>query len=162
MAVVPLTCGVTPTFTDEPVVVKVATSAVTFVPKGTVTAMLVPVITPVAAGVVKPKAVISFAGFGPNVTVTVYVFVEASAAVTVYVTGLVKSFGVVPLTCVVAPTLTNEPVVVKVATSAVTFVPKGTVTAMLVPLIKPIDDWAVKLKAVISFAGFAATMTETI
>ena len=68
---------------DEPVVVKVATSAVTFVPKGTVTAMLVPVITPVAAGVVKLKAVISFAGFRATVTVTVDTFVEASAAVTV-------------------------------------------------------------------------------
>ena len=82
--VVPLACGVTPTFTDEPVVVKVATSALTFVPKGTVTVILVPLITPIAAGVVKPKAVISlFAGFTAIVTVTVYVFVEASAAVTV-------------------------------------------------------------------------------
>ena len=68
---------------DEPVVVKVATSAVTFVPNGTVTAILVPVITPVAAGVVKLKAVISLAVLGLNVTVTVYAFVEASAAVTV-------------------------------------------------------------------------------
>ena len=83
MAVVPLTCNVAPTLTDEPVVVKVATSAVTFVPIGTVTAILVPVITPTAAGVVKLKAVISFAGFKATVTVTVYVFVEASAAVTI-------------------------------------------------------------------------------
>ena len=81
--VVPLTCGVTPTLTDEPVVVKVATRAVTFVPNGTVTAILVPEITPVAAGVVKLKAVISFVVLGLNVTVTVYTFVEASAAVTV-------------------------------------------------------------------------------
>ena len=71
MAVVPLTCGVTPTLTDDPEVVKVATSAVTFVPKGTVTAILVPVITPVVAGVVKLKAVISLAVFELNVTVTV-------------------------------------------------------------------------------------------
>ena len=40
---------------------------------------------------------------------------EASAAVTLYVTGLVKSLGVVPLTCAVFPTVTEEPVVVKLA-----------------------------------------------
>jgi hypothetical protein len=41
-------------------VVKVATSAVTLVPDGTVIEMLVPLIDPVAAGLVKLKAVISF------------------------------------------------------------------------------------------------------
>ena len=73
-----------------------------------------------------------------------------------YVTGLVKLFGVVPLTCVVAPTRTDAPVVVKLATSAVTFVPNGTVTAILVPVITPTADGLVKLNAVISLAGFAA------
>ena len=42
-----------------------------------------------------------------------------------YVTGLVKSFGVVALVCGVEPTLTDEPVVVNVATRDVIGVPHG-------------------------------------
>ncbi len=49
---------------------------------------------------------------------------------TTYITGLPKLFGVVPLTCDVAPTRTLAPVVVNVATSAVTSVPAGTVAAI--------------------------------
>jgi hypothetical protein len=43
----------------------------------------------------------------------------------------VKSFGVFPLACAALPTFTPAPVVVKVAIKAVTFVPNGTVTAMV-------------------------------
>jgi hypothetical protein len=77
------------------------------------------------------------------VTVTVYIAVVASAAVTVYATGAVKLLGVVPLVCTAAPTLTLAPVVVNVATRVVTSVPNGTVTAMvfagsfMIPLIGP-------------------------
>src|SRR3954447_14565512 len=42
-----------------------------------------------------------------------------------------------PLTCSASPTVTFAPVVVKVATSAVTSVPSGTSTLMRVPLIVP-------------------------
>src|SRR5512143_1265860 len=67
-------------------------------------------------------------------------------------TGLVKLFAVVPLTCVVPPTATLAPVVVNVATNAVTSVPKGTVTAMLVPLITPAAAGLVNENAVMAFA----------
>ena len=76
-------------------------------------------------------------------------------------TGFVKLLAVVPLACVVVLTFTDAPVVVKVATRAVTFVPKGTVTAILVSVITPTATGLVKLKAVISFAGLAATVTVT-
>ena len=82
-AVTPLTCGVALTATELPVVVKVATSAVTSVPNGTVTAISVPVITPATAGLVKPKAVISLAELAAIVTVTVYDLVVLSTAVTI-------------------------------------------------------------------------------
>jgi hypothetical protein len=62
LAVVPLTWGVPPTATEAPVVVKVATRAVTLVPKGTVSAMVegVPsVMTLLTAGDTKLKAVMA-------------------------------------------------------------------------------------------------------
>src|SRR4051812_28728415 len=77
----------------------------------------------------------SFAVFVATVTVTVYVWIDASPAVTVYVTGLVKSFGVEPLTCAVPPTSTLAPVVAKFATSALTLVPNGTVAVIEDPVI---------------------------
>jgi hypothetical protein len=74
----------------------------------------------------------AFAELRATVTVTVYVAVVLSAAVTVYATGLVKSFGVVPLVCArVVPAVTLAPVVVDVATNAVTSVPYGMVTAIV-------------------------------
>ncbi len=51
--------------------------------------MFVPVIVPAMPSI--ENAVMSFAGFSATVTVTIYDCVELSAAVTVYVTGLVKS-----------------------------------------------------------------------
>lgn len=69
-----------------------------------------------------------------------------------YTTGLEKSFAVVPLTWTVEPTLTEAPVVVKLATRAFTAVPVGTVTAMLVPLIEPVAEGEAKPKEVIAFA----------
>ncbi|HEY1557668.1 MAG TPA: hypothetical protein VGF94_22705 [Kofleriaceae bacterium] len=54
---------------------------------------------------------------------------------TAYVTGLVKSSGVVSLTWVVPPTATFWPVVENVATSAVTSVPNGTAAAIVEPSI---------------------------
>ena len=79
------------------------------------------------------------AGFRALVTVTVYAAVVLSVAVTVYTTGLVKLFAVVLLVWSVVPTFTLAPVVVNVATRAVTFVPNGMVTAMVfaVSLIVP-------------------------
>ena len=70
-------------------VVNVATSAVTLVPNGTVAVMLVPLIVPVMLPV-RPalfadrneNAVIALAELAATVTVTVYVAVEPSAAVT--------------------------------------------------------------------------------
>jgi hypothetical protein len=49
----------------------VGTKAVTAVPNGTLKAMLLPVITPVTAGVVKLKAVIALAVLRATLTVTV-------------------------------------------------------------------------------------------
>ena len=83
-----------------------------------------------------------------------------------YVTGFVKLFAVVPLVCVVAPTATEAPVVVNEATRAVTSVPFGTVTAMLVPEITPVPSG--KLKTVIalvelkSAAKFAVTVMSPV
>jgi len=75
------------------------------------------------------------------------------------VTGFEKSLAVVPLGCAVPLTLTYAQVVVKVATRAVTSVPKGTVRAISVPLIVPVTSLeraglsaAEKLKAVISLS----------
>jgi hypothetical protein len=136
-------------------VVNVADNAVTFVPYGTITAMVfaVPLIAPVTGGVVKENPVMAFAELAATVTVTVYAAVVPSAAVTVYGTGFVKSFGVTPLVCTVAPTITLAPFVLNAAISAVTFVPYGTVTAMVfaVPLIVPAAGGLAKAKAVMAF-----------
>jgi hypothetical protein len=87
-------------------------------------------------------------------TVTAYVAVELSAAVTTYETGFVKSFGVVPLTCTVDPTFTLAPVVENAATSAVTFVPNGTVTVIVFAfsLIVPVAAGLVNENAVMAFS----------
>src|SRR5512143_2617814 len=87
-------------------------------------------------------------------TVTTYVAVELSAAVTTYETGFVKSFGVMPLTCTVEPTFTLAPVVVNVATSDVTFVPNGTVTVIVFAFssIVPVAAGLVNENAVMAFA----------
>jgi hypothetical protein len=82
---------------------------VTAVPYGTVTAIVVPVIVPVTARLVKLKAVIVFAGLAAMVTVTTYDCVLPSAATTIYVTGVVKLFEVVPLVCIADPTFTEAP-----------------------------------------------------
>jgi hypothetical protein len=59
------------------------------------------------------------------------VAVEPLPAVTTYAFGFVKSFDVVPLTWFTPFTDTLLPVVMNPATSAVTSVPYGTVTAMV-------------------------------
>src|SRR5512145_2239215 len=84
--------------------------------------------------------------FHGSVTVTTYVCVEESAAVTVYVTGNVKSLAVTPLICAVVPILTLTPVVVKVPTSAVKSVSDGNVTnivfvvSLIVPVVPTIEN----------------------
>ena len=64
-----------------------------------------------------------------------------------------------------APTVTDAPVVVKVATRAVTLVPDGTVRAMVcaVSLMVPVTagDSPEKLKAVMALAELRATVTVT-
>ena len=72
MGVVPLVCTTVPTLTDAPVETKVATKAVTFVPKGTVSATVFAdsVIVPLTAGLAKVKLVKAFAGLATTVTVT--------------------------------------------------------------------------------------------
>jgi hypothetical protein len=75
------------------------------------------------------------------------------------VTGTVKSLTVAPFTCTVEPTFTAAPVVVKLATRAVTLVPKGTVTPMRVPTMVPTAAGETMLKAVISFAGSSDSST---
>jgi hypothetical protein len=78
-----------------PVWVIAGVKLVTSVPAGTGTKMFVPLITPVAVGLLKVKAVIALEEFSEApATVTVYVTVDPSSAVTVYVTGLVKSLAV--------------------------------------------------------------------
>jgi len=68
-------------------------------------------------------------------TVTVYACALPSSAVTVYVTAFVKLFSVVPLVCAVLPTVTLAlSLHVNVATSAVTVVPYGTITATVCAL----------------------------
>jgi hypothetical protein len=68
--------------------------------------------------------------------------------------GLLRLFAVVPLTCTVEPTLTLEPVVVNVATNAITFVPYGTVTAMVFAFssIAPVAAGLTNEKAVMALA----------
>ncbi len=83
---------------------------------------------------------------------------------TVYVTGFVKSLAVEPLVCVVEPTLTDAPVVVKVATRCLTSVPEGTVTEMvcaswsMAPRTTGFSEW--KLKAVIALAELGAEIVN--
>jgi hypothetical protein len=88
----------------------------------------------------------------------VYVFVLPFAAVTVYATGLVK-FCVAPLFGDML-----APVCVIVGVKAITFVPYGTVTLIvrLASFTIPVTAGLAKLKPVISFAGFAATLTVTV
>ena len=129
---VPLVCEVAPTATLAPVVANVATRAVTFVPYGTVAAIEVPLIVAVTSAVtpaallsaeVNLKDVSSCAVFSAIVTVTVNTFIVPSPAVTVYSTGAVKSFTLMPLDWLVPATVTLVPVDWNVARSAVTFVP---------------------------------------
>ncbi|MNI25768.1 hypothetical protein D3C73_794430 [compost metagenome] len=82
-----------------------------------------------------------------------------------YVTGEVKSFAVVPLTCPVEPTFTVDPTeLVNVAISDVTKVPCGTVNAIFVPLIVPTTAGVKpsKLNEVRSFSLLAVTVTVTV
>jgi hypothetical protein len=161
--VVPLTWTVLPTFTLAPVVTNVATSAVTFVPYGIDTEIVFApsLIVPVAAGLVKENAVIAFAVFEATVTVTIYVTVELSVAVTMYDTGLVKSFGVVPLTWTVLPTFTLAPDVANVATSAIMFVPYGIDTEIVfaLSLIVPVTAGLLNEKAVMALADVGDGIT---
>src|SRR5258708_28497515 len=69
--------------------------------------------------------------FAATVCMTRYVTEVPSAAFTVEATGPVKLLGVVPLTCTVDPTDTLAPLVLKVATKAVTSVPHGILTVMV-------------------------------
>ena len=77
LAVVPLICSVLPTAADNPEMVKVAAKAVMSVPKGTVAAMAVPLISAVTVDVraslasVKLNAVMSLVSFAAMVTITV-------------------------------------------------------------------------------------------
>jgi hypothetical protein len=149
-----------------PVVVNVAINEVTVVPNGTVAVIFVPDIVPVTSeaklgllAFVKLKAVISQFVPGSTETVTVYVCVDASAAVTKYDTGLEKLFAEVPLVCTTPPTFTDAPVVVNVAIKdAGIEVPYGRTTEIAVPLIVPVTSEiaellaCVKLKAVIALA----------
>jgi len=103
---------------------------------------------------VKTKDDISLALDGPIVTVTVYAWFVPSAAVTVYITALVKSL-VESL-----EGLTDAPAeTVMVGTKAVTSVPLGAVTLTAVSLIVPVTsednasfESAVNTKKMISFA----------
>src|ERR1041384_3788951 len=74
-----------------------------------------------------------------------------------------------PLVCVVPPTLTLAPVVVNVALRAVTLVPNGTVAVIDRPLIVAVTSVVSaglfvdrNENAVMSLAGFAATVTVTV
>ena len=156
MEVEPLTCVTLPTltvaFADA---VKVAIKLVTFVFAGTINEIAVPLMFPITEGFEIPNAVISHALLGAVLilTVTTYVFIVPSSAVTVYVSGDAKVFGVDPLVCVVDPTVTVAFAdAVNVATRFVTFVFAGTVNVMLVPLKLPDTAGFVKLNAVISQA----------
>src|SRR5580704_12534555 len=95
--VVPLVCATPPMVTLTPVVAKVATSAVTFVPNGTVAVIVVPLIVAATSALRFPLFavrnaydVIALAVLLATVTVTVYVCIVPLAAVTVYATGLTK------------------------------------------------------------------------
>lgn len=131
--------------TLTPVSVMVGISAATLVPKGTesATECVVSVIIPVAMGLAKVNAVMAFAEFGATDTVTIYAWVEPSAAVTMYVTGLVKSFATPEAGLIL------DPVVAIVGTIAVTVVLKGTVTAIVcvVSEMVPVSGGVAKVKA---------------
>ena len=86
-------------------------------------------------------------------TVTVYALVVASSAVTVYTIGLVK-FCATPLLGLI-----DTPVCVIVGASAVTLVPRGTRTVMLVPLMAPTTPRLLKRKSVISLVEGRTTST---
>ena len=98
--------------------------------------------------------------------------VSPSSAVTTYSTGSLKSFGVVPLSCSTPSTSTveSESPLVKVASKAVTSVPKGTSTAISragpVPVITPslvTSSPVTKLKAdKVASADGAAMLTVTV
>ena len=156
-AVTPLTWAALATLTDVPVVVKFATSPVTLVPLGSVTEMVLADSLTVPAVPRMAKLVIAFALEAAAVTVTVYCTVEASSAVTVYTTGLVKSFVVTPLTCTTLPTITDVPVDEKVGESALTSVPPGTVSVMVLAdsLIAPDAERLGMAKEVMDFDEFA-------
>jgi hypothetical protein len=121
-------------------------------------------VMPVVVRITKLPATPRFTGAGSvmTATVTVYVCVVASAACTVYVTGLVKLFGVVVLVCVVVPTVTNAPDVENVATRAVTLgVLNGMVTVIAVPIIVLVS-WPASEYAVMALAKLGATVTVTV
>jgi hypothetical protein len=164
--VAPLACTVEPTTTLAPFVVNVATNPVTFVPYGTITVMVFAFssMVPVAGEIVKEYAVMAFSELGATVTVTVYAAVVPSAADTMYVTGLVKSFGVTPLVCTVAPLITRAPFVLNAAISEVISVPYGAATAMVfaLSLIAPVTGRVVKENAVMAFAALDATVTVAV
>ena len=102
-----------------PVWVIVGIKLETTVPAGTVTVIFVPLIWAVVPETPKKlKPVISLESMDATVTVTVYVAVEASWAVTVYGTGLVKFCAVPDAGMTLAP---DETVIV--GTKAVTVVP---------------------------------------
>src|SRR6185369_14294961 len=94
-----------------------------------------------------------------TVTVTVYVVVVLSPADTVYVTGVVKLLGVVPLVWSAAPTFTFAPVVVNVAINAVTSVLFGMLTAIVFAVSSMTPVAPASEKAVTALAEFGATLS---
>src|SRR4051794_11335732 len=65
-----------------------------------------------------------------STTLTVYSLFEPLGDSTLYVTGTVKSLGVLPLSCTVFATFTRLPVVLNDATNPLRSVPFGTVTTI--------------------------------
>jgi hypothetical protein len=112
------------------------------------------------------NAVMALAELGATFTVTVYVAVEPSAAVTVYAFGVAKLFvGAAPLVCAVVPTFTPVPVVVKFAVRAVTSVPDGRVTDIVFASSFTVPGNAVNPtneNAVMALAEFGATVMITV
>ncbi|MHB9294135.1 hypothetical protein Holit_03261 [Hollandina sp. SP2] len=122
------------------------------------TVIFVPLMVPCAGRAAKLKPVISFASEEDTETVTVYSTLVLSPAVTVYVTGLLKS-------CAVSDSgLTLTPAMVIVGVRLVRSVPKGTVTVIFVPSMVPIAGGEAKLKPVIALAsrGGGSGMTVTV
>ncbi len=112
--------------------------AVVQVIRAEVDVVLTPLTAEIVGGVVSEE----------TVTVTTYGCVEASPAVTVYVCGVVK------LRAIPVFGLTDAPVITMVGTSAVTFVPEGTVRAMVwaPSLIEPTTAGANPLKSKVVMA----------